>query len=100
MPVRDIIPTKRADGPLVQGTHSPALPSPESQSRSSGFVSAQRELQQWDITEDDPVSFDVYEKKVLLRALHAVSGDKLAAARLLNVGKSTLYRKLKRYGIQ
>jgi len=100
MPVRDIIPTKRADGPLAQGTHSPALPSPESQSRSSGFVAAQRELQQWDITEDDPVSFDVYEKKVLLRALHAVSGDKLAAARLLNVGKSTLYRKLKRYGIQ
>ena len=27
-------------------------------------------------------------------------GDKLAAARLLKVGKSTLYRKLKRYGIQ
>ena len=27
------------------------------------------------------VSFDVYEKKVLLRALHAVGGDKLAAAK-------------------
>ena len=38
-------------------------------------------------------------KKALLRALHTCSGDKLAVARLLNLGKSTLYRKLKRFGI-
>ena len=34
-----------------------------------------------------------------MRALDNCGGDKLAAARLLKVGKSTLYRKLKRYGI-
>jgi DNA-binding NtrC family response regulator len=99
VPVRDIIPVKRPEGPLAQGTHSPSMPVPEPHPGSSNAPPAERELRQWDITEDDPVSFDVYEKKVLLRALHAVSGDKLAAARLLNVGKSTLYRKLKRYGI-
>ena len=58
-----------------------------------------KELRSWDITDEDPISLDLYEKKVLLRALNKVAGDKLAAARLLNVGKSTLYRKLKRFGI-
>jgi transcriptional regulator of acetoin/glycerol metabolism len=97
VPVRDIIPVKRADGPLAQGTHSASPPKYEAPTRDGSTT--EREQQQWDITEDDPVSFDVYEKKVLLRALHAVGGDKLAAAKLLNVGKSTLYRKLKRFGI-
>ena len=57
------------------------------------------QVQSWTITQDDPISFDVYEKKALLRALDCCGGDKLATARLLNVGKSTLYRKLKRFGI-
>jgi DNA-binding NtrC family response regulator len=99
VPVRDIIPVKRPEGPLAQGTHSPSVPAHEAPQSTSSVPASDREPRQWDITEDDPVSFDVYEKKVLLRALHAVGGDKLAAARLLNVGKSTLYRKLKRYGI-
>jgi DNA-binding NtrC family response regulator len=55
--------------------------------------------QRWEITSEDPVSLELYEKKALLRALDQCSGDKLEAARLLNVGKSTLYRKLKRFGI-
>ena len=54
----------------------------------------------WDIGPDDPVSLELYEKKALLRALEETSGDRLAAARLLKVGKSTLYRKLKRYDIR
>ncbi len=54
----------------------------------------------WAITDEDPISLDHYEMKVLLRALDATGGDKLEAARLLNLGKSTLYRKLKRFGIR
>ena len=57
------------------------------------------EPEPWMITEEDPISLDLYEKKVLLRALDSTDGDKLAAARLLQVGKSTLYRKLKKFGI-
>lgn len=56
-------------------------------------------LTPWSITDEDPISLDLYERKVLLRALDSTSGDKLAAARLLHVGKSTLYRKLKKFGI-
>lgn len=42
---------------------------------------------------------DAYEKGALLHSLRLTNGDKLAAARLLKVGKSTFYRKLKQYGI-
>ena len=52
-----------------------------------------------EIAPEDEPSLELYEMKALLHALDRTSGDKLAAARLLKVGKSTLYRKLKRYGI-
>lgn len=45
-------------------------------------------------------SLDRYERAALLHALYQTGGDRLAAARLLGVGKSTLYRKLKRHAIQ
>ena len=48
----------------------------------------------------EAVSLELYERLALERALEEVDGDRLAAARLLNVGKSTLYRKLKRHGIE
>ena len=57
------------------------------------------EPQPWEITDSDPINLDHYQKKALLRALARCQGDKVAAAKLLNVGKSTFYRKLKRYGI-
>lgn len=50
--------------------------------------------------EEEEVSLEIYEKKALLRALEMTGNDKLAAARLLKIGKSTLYRKLKRYDIK
>lgn len=53
----------------------------------------------WEIAPEDEPSLELYEKKALLHALDRTGGDKLAAARLLRVGKSTLYRKLKRYDI-
>jgi DNA-binding NtrC family response regulator len=39
------------------------------------------------------------ERKAILDTLRILKGDKLAAARLLGIGKTTLYRKLKEYGI-
>ena len=37
------------------------------------------------------------ERRAVLHALRETGGDKLAAARLLGIGKTTLYRKLKQY---
>ncbi|HEV2279553.1 MAG TPA: sigma-54 dependent transcriptional regulator [Acidobacteriaceae bacterium] len=40
------------------------------------------------------------EKRAILTTLDQVKGDKMLAARLLDIGKTTLYRKLKEYGVQ
>ena len=39
------------------------------------------------------------ERQVILKTLRQLNGDKLTAARLLGIGKTTLYRKLKEYGL-
>jgi two-component system response regulator HydG len=37
------------------------------------------------------------EKQTILNTITQLNGDKLMAARLLGIGKTTLYRKLKEY---
>jgi two-component system response regulator HydG len=44
-------------------------------------------------------TFADLERAAILSAILALNGDKLEAARLLGIGKTTLYRKLKDYGI-
>ena len=44
-------------------------------------------------------SLERYERKAILHALRDSNGDKLAAAKLLRIGKSTFYRKLKAHGL-
>ncbi len=39
------------------------------------------------------------ERQAILDTLRQLKGDKLTAARLLGIGKTTLYRKLKEYGL-
>lgn len=46
---------------------------------------------------DELVPLEELERRAILRALRESSGDKLVAARLLGIGKTTLYRKLKQY---
>ena len=45
------------------------------------------------------VSIAEMEKHAILGTIQQLKGDKLMAARLLGIGKTTLYRKLKEYGI-
>jgi len=49
---------------------------------------------------DEFLPLDELERRAILRALREAGGDKLAAARLLGIGKTTLYRKLKQYDAQ
>ncbi len=49
---------------------------------------------------DELLPLEELERRAILRALREASGDKLAAARLLGIGKTTLYRKLKQYDAQ
>ena len=48
--------------------------------------------------DDEEITLAELERRAIFRALHRTGGDKLAAARILGIGKTTLYRKLKEYG--
>jgi DNA-binding NtrC family response regulator len=43
------------------------------------------------------IPIEEMERQAILRALASAGGDKLLAARLLGIGKTTLYRKLRKY---
>jgi two-component system response regulator HydG len=45
------------------------------------------------------ISIADLEKQAILGTIRQLNGDKLLAAKLLGIGKTTLYRKLKEYGI-
>ncbi len=45
------------------------------------------------------VPLEVVEQRYIMRVLDAVSGNKSTAAKLLGLGRKTLYRKLERYGV-
>jgi DNA-binding NtrC family response regulator len=49
--------------------------------------------------EGEIVSIAEMEKHAILGTIRQLKGDKLMAAKLLGIGKTTLYRKLKEYGI-
>jgi DNA-binding NtrC family response regulator len=50
-------------------------------------------------TQGGIVSIAEMEKHAILGTIRQLKGDKLMAAKLLGIGKTTLYRKLKEYGI-
>jgi DNA-binding NtrC family response regulator len=49
---------------------------------------------------DELLPLEELERRAILRALRESAGDKVAAARMLGIGKTTLYRKLKQYESQ
>jgi two-component system response regulator HydG len=49
------------------------------------------------VASEELLPLEELERRAILRALRETGGDKLAAARMLGIGKTTLYRKLKLY---
>ena len=47
----------------------------------------------------DAATLQDLERKAIVEALEAVGGDRVRAAKLLGIGKTTIYRKLKEYGL-
>ena len=80
-------------GPLIHITDLPSeiakLPPPES-SNGNGHSHGNGKI----------VPIAELEKQMILNAITELNGDKLQAARLLGIGKTTLYRKLKDYSLQ
>jgi len=74
-------------GPLIHVTDLPAeianLPHPDSATGDNGGPKI--------------IPMAELEKRTILSAITELNGDKLQAARMLGIGKTTLYRKLKDY---
>jgi DNA-binding NtrC family response regulator len=49
--------------------------------------------------EDHVIPIAAVERHAILKALQQTNGDKIMAAKLLGIGKTTLYRKLKEYSV-
>jgi two-component system response regulator HydG len=95
----EIIPTRRGHGRGVEGTHA-IHEGHGVELRPRPFMAQPNGARSRDGLESEPLSLDNYEKRALVRAIEEAGGDKIAAAKLLGVGKSTLYRKLKYHGIK
>lgn len=52
-----------------------------------------------DVSSPEILPLAVQERRAILDAIRSTHGDKLTAAKLLGIGKTTLYRKLKEYEI-
>jgi len=52
-----------------------------------------------EVSTQQVISIAEMEKQAILNTIQQLKGDKLMAAKLLGIGKTTLYRKLKEYGI-
>lgn len=48
----------------------------------------------------DAVTLHEVERRAIMQALEAAGGDRVRAAKLLGIGKTTIYRKLKEYGLK
>ncbi|MEO6982030.1 MAG: sigma 54-interacting transcriptional regulator, partial [Edaphobacter sp.] len=82
------LPTQLQDFRLQRGPTMYASDSDEEETASDGEKG-----------NDGIVSIAEMEKHAILGTIRQLNGDKLMAAKLLGIGKTTLYRKLKEYGI-
>lgn len=55
------------------------------------------EIGNFALAEKDTHRLDVLERYAIVKVLEETKGDKIAAARILGIGKTTIYRKLRKY---
>jgi len=51
------------------------------------------------LAETDTHRLEAMERHTIVKVLEETKGDKIAAARILGIGKTTIYRKLREYGL-
>lgn len=75
-----------SSGPVIHVVDLPSNPQTSTSDRAPG--------------RDELLPLDELERRAILRTLRETNGDKVAAARMLGIGKTTLYRKLKQYRLE
>lgn len=91
-----------SSGPVVHVTDFPTQIQNYRQHQIQAQVEATggaREPRQSAPDRPEVISIAEMEKNAILNTIRQLKGDKLMAARLLGIGKTTLYRKLKEYGL-
>jgi DNA-binding NtrC family response regulator len=93
-----------SSGPVLQMSDLPTQLRESAQLRRSvglGLVRSKAVLIEADTEAEATsiVSLAEIERRAILGTIHKLNGDKLLAAKLLKIGKTTLYRKLKEYGV-
>jgi transcriptional regulator with PAS, ATPase and Fis domain len=83
-------------GPFIS---SADLPSTFSNQRRQGATASEAGLAMGAEASDQVVPLEEMVKAAILRALRVTKGDRTMAANLLGIGRTTLYRKLKEYGM-
>jgi DNA-binding NtrC family response regulator len=93
---------RMADLPSALQHHSDATAGLEKLSGAVTFAEPEAELlPEFAMTPKSPViSLPESERRTIGRALSATQGERGKAARLLGIGRTTLYRKMKQYGIE
>jgi len=88
------------DGPTMEATDLPLSLQSSSLQSSSLHPSYLQNDPRWQVFPEGDELFSLYEieRRAIFSALDKTHGDKLAAAHMLHIGKTTLYRKLKEYG--
>jgi DNA-binding NtrC family response regulator len=67
--------------------------------REQAVATEKQGAQRTEVSTQQVTSIAEMEKQAILNTIQQLRGDKLMAAKLLGIGKTTLYRKLKEYGI-
>src|SRR5205823_13475244 len=89
-------------GPLLQSADLPSALQNHLESRRSGVFSATAGaqpgiMQTQTVKESGIIPLTEMEKRAIREALEYTKGDRVMAAYLLGIGRTTLYRKLKEY---
>ncbi len=97
------LPTNLQGPPSARAAFPPPAPShpasrPESRPEVSGFGTSPPDSSAPSSSAEENFTLAELERRAVYGALRKTGGDKVAAARLLGIGKTTLYRKLKEYG--
>ena len=88
-----------SSGPVVHVGDLPTqLQEFQSQRKAAAFIERRRNPSSSALGMDQIVPIAEMERRMILTTIQHLQGDKLEAARLLGIGKTTLYRKLKEYG--
>jgi DNA-binding NtrC family response regulator len=95
-----MLPSPRRGASNSSLTSKPLGLSSEEKGRTERSATARKDVTTLASIKEGVISIAGMEERVILEAIRQTNGDKQEAAKLLAIGKTTIYRKLKEYGLR